>query len=445
MFNWKSSGILVTGLFLSVFWVWFSNSVQKEQDFSKLETIELKTEVLKNNLQKLYNFQALKNSKVKAPFLFSLKLDSKTLAPKNFKVRKKEHLNLSALKIKASFKESGMKQAFFLYSDYQKKSAPFITRVKLIKDSIYLDGLSLDYVTNSLGYVFPNQSWSLLGKSDKVLMASDESQVGQTVSTKSGNSIKKIFQFSGGALALVVDVPRPYSNALISFMGVAGIILMMISMFFISGSAFNFDLAKLKAKSMESKESMYASENSSKTVLTFEEEMNREIENLADDIEHMEMTPIGEVSPVKSKESSLEEMTKNSEASQFKKAPLIAKVEDLDYSDFLMENPVLGATDFIETPKTTEQYDVGRDSFKKPFSSQETKVDASTPVVNSDQNGSPDKDLTFEDSEVEENQAETWLKLAEDLTANLDEFAKKFEREKSSQNSQNQADKDTQV
>ena len=447
MFNWKKTGILFAGLFLSVFWVWFSNSVQKEQNYSKLESVKLRAEVAKNSLQKLFNFSALKNSKVKKPFLFSLKLDAKTLAPKNFKVRKKEHLNLSALRIKTSFKESGMKQAFFLHGYSQKKSESFIVRVRTVNNDIYLDGLPLDYMANSLSYTFPNQSWYLLNSGNKVLISSNESKVGETFLGKSESTIKETFNFGVEPSILVVELQNPYSNALITFAGVAGVLLMTLSIFFMSGWGFDFGLRKAKPKTLGSSEDLGISG------LTFEEEMTREIEGLTDDVEHMEMTPVENVKPAprstlktpyenvvenektfETRKNSLNSSV-SSTAKNPTKVPAKSNTEDLDYSDFLMENPVLGGADFLEDS------DDGEEKAFADNSSQHTD-NGNDAALESSPKG---KSVSFDDSEVEEKQAEDWLKLAEDLTANLDEFAKTFEKEKSPLNPHRKPEEDPQI
>lgn len=441
MFDWKKTGILIAGVFLSVFWVWFSNSVQKEQNLSKLESIQLRAEVAKNDLEKLFNYRALKNSKVNKPFLFSLKLDSQTLAPKNFKVRKKDHLNLSALRIKTSFKESGMKQAFFLHSYNHKKEESFIVRVRSNNGDLYLDGLPIDYMTNSLSYTFPTQSWYLLNASNKVLLSSNKTMVGQTFFAENDNSVRQSFAFSSQPSTLVVELQRPYSNALVTFSGVAGILIMTLSLLFMSGWAFNFSPRKNQAKTASPREDLGISG------LTFEEEMTREIEGLTDDIEHMEMTPVEKVKPaavspstsastfgkkVSSPKPATEDVSSNENA-ESNKSSVSTKTEDLDYSDFLMENPVLGGADFIESSDENQEESV--EEYQKLSESQSEDSDSEKSV----------KNTSFDDSEVEEKQAEDWLKLAEDLTANLDEFAKTFEKEKSPLNPHRKTEKDSQI
>lgn len=474
MFNLKNVGILIAGSVLAMSWFWFSSSVQEEQSLAKTESVELRAEVAKNNLQKIFDFKALKNSKVRKPFLFSLKLDARTLAPKNFKVRKKEHLNLSALRIKTSFKESGRKQAFFLHGYGQGKKEPFFVRVKAVNEDLILDALPMDYVENALDYSFPNQSWHLLNNANKVIASSNESMMGQRFTTQSQRSVKKVFEFGPQRANLLVEVEPPYNHSMITWVGLIGIALMTLSLFFMSGRVFGSDTVKTYRKPNTSNEDLGISG------LTFEEEMTKEIESLTDSVEQMEMTPVEKVKPVtgfavlnktepsqnyhKIDQKKLVESSK--QANKFSKmtndASNVNDADNLDYNDFLMENPILGGADFLENNQSDQNNLRDQNNLSEPKhpkdpneQNDQKKMGNSQRVENVNGQtfketdaGVADRDsssISFDESEVEEKQAEDWLKLAEDLTSNLDEFAKTFEKEKSPLNPHRKNEEDSQI
>jgi hypothetical protein len=418
MLQSRKTAIILSGLLFSGLWLFFTQRVQNNQSVSHRKSVDLMMSLAEENLRKYFDTPLeVSESKVLPPFHFLLSLDYETLEPKFFATSSSVDFKLSALSIKTAYKSSGDQSKLFVYTSKTKDDMPFLVRVSLINDTLRLEGLPLRKIQNALDYAFSDQNWSLTDEKNHILISSDKTKERMRTKDLEANYISKPLLINGFKANLYVKKDSGFSVAVANAFGLLGIGLITFSLLGLGRSG-DDALADL---------GFTEDFNDFEDSLPFDEDDEDEVQMVR--LEH-ESEPAfknsgldGEQGSYSNEDTSLLSTTAN----------VSTKTNGLDYSDFLMENPILGEkpTGKNSTVGFGEKSKVKIEGLKEDVSFVEEPEDsmtAQTELAAAPVQEKLEESLNSDSNKVSENEEDDeWLKLAEELTESLEEFAQNYD------------------
>ena len=418
MLKGRKIAIILSGVLFCGLWLFFTQRIQDNQLSSHEKSVSLMMSLAEENMKKFFQMPlVVKQANVSAPFSFLLSLDYETLEPKFFAKNKTLKSELSALSIKSAYKSSGKKNDFFIYESKKIKHMPFIVRVSMNNDVLRLEGMPLRNIQNALGYAFTDQNWIFTNHENLVLTGSVESKKRLRDDELSTDYIKRSIAANGFKANIYVKKDAGYSVALANIFGLLGIGLITFALMGFTGGGYDvdeFDYSSL-IDDLEDSESTEGAlpfdENIEEDVQMVRLEANEAIEKLA------KATPV---------ESEINHSQK--QIGQEGQKPVSSN--ELDYSDFLMENPILGeAMSLKSRPVIIENKPPAIKSLQTDngVSFVENKESKSSPEAQNTQNTTEQSPAVQSVEALETSNEDEWLRLAEELTESLEEFAQNYD------------------
>lgn len=359
----KKVVIFILGMFfLSAAWMGVISSVQKHQEVAQKENLPVKFNLIQSRWERLSNFHAKGPEGLKKPaeFLFKFSgLDLDLVESKYDEALGDEFY----LEVKKSYLDAGRKTVFFTLNSGDK--GQYLIRAVKSKTGVEAVGFELDSVLNYLRQGLEKNEWFLVNSKRRVMASDVKAYVGEPHS--GGDSFEEFnFAVSGKNYTFSVLKPKGVNLALANAMGVLGIFLILGAVYVYTESDGAGEVSSSKAKypsvtADRSIEATFVKAPASETVFTENE--------MPEDVRMVDLT------------NTRKEGGAN-----------------LDYTDFLIDNPILG-----ETPKATEKNEV------------------------------VGKEVIVQAQEIERVSSDDWVKLAEELSANIDKFTQTLEDGKNSE------------
>lgn len=348
----KSAFIILGSLLVCWAWIGIVTSIEKEQALQRDHDFPLKAELVASKWEKVSQIDVGAHEEWNPAVGFLVSLEGLGLSISQAE-RDSELGDLNYALIKRTYLDAGRKASFFSYQS--KDGKDFLVKVSQRDGKTELLGLYLDSVLNYLGMGMENHEWFLVDAKDRVVASYIKSYVGQPFTRHKGALVES-FKNSGTDFSFVIPASTKSSLTGLSFLGVAGILFIALSLvFYQSNNASPVEAGVKKSSLVDS----HIAKGVDFTIKSEEEE-------------EMRMVSLSEKKP--------------KEAFDSKKSG--AK---LNYSEFLIENPVLQGQSSISEVKADGL---------------ENSLDSSSKV--------------HEATDVEE-----WMKIAADLSASIDDFAKK--------------------
>ena len=483
-------GILFCGL-----WLFFTQRVQQNQLASHERSIDLMMGSAEENLRKYFQMPLeVKGEDVSPPFSFLLSLNHETLEPKIFITNKELKSKLSAFSIKSAYKASGKKNNLFVYkSKRNNEDRTYLVRVIMTGNALRLEGMSLRNIQNALGYVFKDENWLFTDFENHILVGSGElNQKRLRAKELRSDYIAKPMVVENFRMKLYVKKNVSYSVTLANILGLFGIALMTFSLLNFRGESEDESLgASRGAYKNESETNPMSFEDGFEDGFEEEEMQVVRLENNTilnqQSIKTNNKKPHTSASnstpasnPASASSASASASSSGSGSSSSSEGRVNHLSRELDYGDFLMENPILGESPgellgkssgekvFIEKrPEFLEEFlekkesllnskKTGKTISGKTISSIEKKLiekNEITPSVESIEDSIGENKTSSKHSSsthssnthsnkysskqesVAISDEDEWLKLAEELTENLEEFAQNYKEFSSSSSS----------
>ncbi len=341
--------------FLSTAWVGVTSVVKKQYEIVENENLPVKFNLIQSRWERLSGFNAGFLEELKKPAEFSLKFSGLDLNLVDFKLS--EGLGDDFyLEVKKAYLDVGEESLFFTLN-LEEKGGYLVRAVKTHGD-VEIVGFELDSVLNYLRQGLEENQWFLVDGKKRVMASYEKAYVGK--SHNIGNLYEEYsFTVSDKTYTFAVLKPQSVSFAFINFMGVLGIFFILMALYFYTeyGQG-QRALAKasegsFKAITKEALESNVLNESKDKSIF--------QDSDVSEDVRMVDLT--------NKKDQS-----------------------ELDYTEFLIDNPILGQT-------SKEENNVEVTAKAKP---------------------KEDEHVSFDE----------WVKLAEELSVNIDEFTQNLEKDK---------------
>ena len=423
MLKGKKTAVIFTGVLFCGLWLFFTQRVQQNQMASYEKSVDLMLSLADENLRNYFETTLeTKESIVLSPFSFLLTLDADTLEPKTFMTSKDAKESLSALSIKSSYKASGSKNDLFIYTDNKMSNFPYLVRVAMVEDAVHLEGMPARNIQNALEYAMSDQNWVLTDDKNHTIVSSTDSRERLSSKELSVSYISRPIVVGSYRATLYIKKFEGYSVSIANIFGIFGIGLITLSLigFMREGG----DDAEVEAYN-EFTDHLEADN------FPFDE----------DDEDDVQMVRLeSEIEPF-AKE--VEAIINTQSASKAEESSVKNESGELDYSEFLMENPILGEKASVESrlsfvedkPKSRvpaterkidfiEDDDSDEDEVQIPPLPGEKKFEVKAAKPSPEHGVKQDLEIDNEDY---------WLKLAEELTESLEDFTVSRDDEKVTQ------------
>ena len=401
----KKLTIIFSGVLFCSLWLFFTQGVQENQLVSHGKSVDLMMNLAEENLRKYFETPLqMSESDVLPPFSFLLSLDLESLEPKFFAIDQNMGLKLSALSIKSAYKSLGDKSNLFVYTSKKQKDMPYLVRVSMTSGILKLEGLPLRNIQNTLDYAFFDQDWLLTDYENRVLVGSNESRQRLGLKDLESNYILNSVVVGDFNVNLYVKKDTGYGVALANVFGLLGIGLVTFSLLgFVGKGGEGIINPSLSVDKSEINEQMLFDDSEEEEI----QMVRLEKSGLSSNLGNKEVF-------VESKSLVKEGKASNSSASAD---------GELDYSDFLMENPILGdKTPFKNRPAVLEDKPLveNEDIGKSVFSIEREETTALQKTEEEEEGVASEDDISVRGED-------DWLQLAEKLTESLEEFAQNYD------------------
>lgn len=347
---------------LSSAWMGIVSSVKGSQDVAYTESLPLKFSVVQSKWERLLNFNPIKEGRVQKPADFVFTLGALDLDFVDYKGAS-ESLKADVADFKNAYIDAGRKAPFFTVSTVHGNH---LVRALKEGENLKLVGFSLDSVLNFLGTRLENNEWFLLDGKNRILAARQGAYVGRPYSFD-GEVQKFKFEQNKHRFTFAIVRPQGASLAVVNFLGVLGIVLIALALFMYK-----------EIPSLEIEKDVQTAADTGVFDPSLELDQN---------VTMKETDFVGE--------RDLEEDVEDIQMINLQKET-VATSKHLDYSEFLIDNPVL------QPEKSNPQ-----------GSAKETEIVS---------------------AETEPQAPEDWVKLAEELSANIDKFTQDLTKSKKSDN-----------
>jgi len=426
MYNSKKIAVIFSGLLFCGLWLFFTNMVQKKQLEANKKSVDLMMSLAEDNLTKFFKAPLkLEEAQVLSPFTFLLTLDSKSLEPKFFAKNKTFKENLNALSIKSAFKSLNKKSNIFVYESKDNKEASFLVRVFRGGEITRIEGMPLRNIENAMTYAFSDREWFITDNSGRKLLGSSKSEKRLSTSQVAESYNEKTVFFDEYKANIHVVKAKGFSVAIANLFGLFGISLITFSLVSLVSSP-------LRSENKEN----FLSTKEGKADLLFDEEFEEDVQMVqlkSDSLRNSnkDSVSIEEAKPIEEQNAKASANIENSGSVS----------NELDYSEFLMENPILGeSSKAAVTPSIQTRPKIVEDSETPPALKGQV-VDSKMDFIEDDklaENMPSDYDDQVNDNinasseyasveSLEASSEDEWLKLAEELTDSLEEFAQNYD------------------
>jgi len=366
--------ILTLGtVLLSSAWMGIVTSVKNSQEMAYKESLPLKFSVVQSKWARLLSFNPLQNGQVVKPAAFVYTLGAGTLDLVDFK-SPGGTIRTDLGIFKSAYLDAGKEAPFF---SVEAQDDRYLVRAVRQGEKLKFIGYSLDSVLNFLGTRLEDNEWFLMDSKNRILAAHQGAYVGQPY-TFDGTTQKFKFEQSKHRFTFAIQQPQSASLVLVNFLGIFGIVLMAGALFVFkdeptegASEAAAVDGLELGKKPLVENLGLDSEVDIEENDFT----IDRDLENSAEGVQMVDLQ-VSKAEP-KSKESSR-----------------------LDYTEFLIDNPVLRPTTAKTQIADAPQVDTA------PSVTHKETLDAPTEVKQDD-----------------------WIKMAEELSANIDKFTKSIQED----------------
>jgi hypothetical protein len=380
--------IFLSGMFiLCAAWMGVTSSVETAQKEARQESSPIKFNLLQSRWSRLSQFQPLGEEGVSSPAVFYFSFEGLDLNLESSDVSDGMRSDLY-LDVKKAYLDSGRDSTFFALDMSSEGEGEYLVRVQKSVDKTAFVGFPQDMVLNFMSRGLSNE-WYLLDGKNRVLSSSEFSYVGRSLTLGKIYELHS-FEVDERTYKIAMLKPKTGSLAMTNFVGCVGIALVMLALFLYTGGDRQraVEAHETRSSSLHTEEVVSGGGQPEK-VKKHQEQEDELFDDVDDDVRMVDLSQKRETPAFRQPTS---------------------KENSLDYSDFLMDNPVLGG-DSADRGHVEE----------KPTASSNT-VKSKTP-----------KDQDFDLSQA--SQPDDWVKLAEELSESIDEFTRNLEKEKSSQSS----------
>ncbi len=362
----KKIFIFVTGtLLICMAWMGVVSSIEEQQNSLKADGAPIKVDLMQSRWQRLSGFKALEGETLKKPakFMFTFTGLDMDLTKK---LQTEDYSSDLHLDVKSVIMDGGNKSSFYTFESTMGDQ--FLLRAIRIGEELTVTGFDLDSSLNFFGQGLEESDWFVVDAKKRVLASSEKAYVGKT-KTAGKNYQAFSFVIAGKDYEYFMPKETEVSLGTANFMGVLGIVLVMLGLYHYTEGRQNGEGEVFSTK---------ASLKEVHTPEVPERALNLGMESEIIDDELSEDIRMVDLSASKSK--------------------------NLDYTDFLIENPILAKG----APQA--QKDIVEKS--------ETPSRASAKIQ------------AKEIEEVESVTSDEWVKLAEELSANIDKFTESAKKAK---------------
>ncbi len=353
----KKIVIFMFGMFfLSTAWVGVTSFVKKQYEIVQNENLPVKFNLMQSRWERLSSFNVNLSKELKKPAEFLLRFSGLDLNLVESKLS--EGLDGDFyLAVKRAYLDVGRKSSFFTLN--LKEKGRYLVRVINIDADVEIVGFELDSVLNYLRQGLEQNEWFLVDGKKRVMASDEKAYVGK--SHNMGDLYEKYpFTVLGEIYTFAVLRPKSVSFAFINFMGILGIFLILIALYFYTGRG-----------------------NGKQALVSRNEDFLKAIET----------EPLKHNAFNESKDERV--FLDNDVFKDVRMVDLTSKKDqsELDYTEFLTDNPILGQA-----------------------SKEETILKAATVVTKAEK--------------AENASFDEWVKLAEELSENIDKFTQDLEKDK---------------
>lgn len=371
----KKITIFISGMvFLSLAWTGTVSSVKRHQDLIQRESLPMMFNLMQSRWEKMAHFNAVNGASLEKPAVFVFKFSGLDL---NL-IESKMSEGLEAdfyLNVKKAYLDAGKKMLFYTLN--LESEGRYLVRALRVGGNLETVGFELDAALNYLSQGLEKREWFLVDAKKRVMASDEKAYVGEF--HKLGSSFKKFsFEVLGEPYTFAVLKPKGVNLAFAGFMGVLGIFFILSAVYIYTegdGGASQKVAVEPYAASFFTGESIF---KRVKSKVGFKVETVTPPEQTRVDPEIFE--------------EQMPEDVRMVDLTNLKKSK-----SKLDYTDFLMDNPVLGKG-------------LSSVAIEEELTSKVEKQSKEMGCVSSDD----------------------WVKLAEDLSANIDKFTQGLEENKSS-------------
>ncbi len=433
---------------LGLAWSFFVNKTSSEIKTAKAKSYDLKADLIELRWGQIMN-REVGFGLDQGPEVFNIELAGldKNILGSEFVPKYSE---LSASKVKAAYIDAGTEVSFFTT---KIDGETFFVKVKGKDEGVMLQGYTYAYVLNLLNAGLSESEWYFLDAKNKVVFSHEASYLGRSKSFKA--AVSKSVKLGESVFSIQMVDPSPYSSAGILWFGLLGLFLI--------------GFANLPSTSFFVGD--YYKQNSLETQVGAIEENSDEVDNSEDKVKHESEGVIAATSSrVERRYKAIEESQTQEEefkavvANEENQTSVVTNnVDDVEddvsegfttlnlnsvgsasfseqdeegYSEFLTENPSLTMTmpaipnkQIIEEKKASNQVKGEIKTKPKNMPPLPVKLEVSETVLT-------DEEASVSSaSENGQRSGNDWIKLAEELSANLEKFAGEW-REGSSETDQ---------
>lgn len=445
----------ILGLFcLAIGWVLFVQKTTSEIKSSKNEAFKLKSDLIELRWGQIINKEIQFGKLKSGPEVFNVSLAGldKAIIDSEFE---RKYRNISPGIVKAAYLDSGLEAAFFTT---KIEGSTFFVKVDASSENIKLQGYPYSYILNLLGAGLENDEWYFLDSKNRVVFSHKDSYLGKSRDFRSANS--KNLKTKGQNYSIQIADGAPFSSSSILSLGLLGFLLLGFANFpsplssspldtaamataddSLSKKAIGQDvIVKKDSKDTESATDRVFEENVSvKEGLDFKEKKSLNTTNQSHAKNDIEEAIDDEGIDDEGVEG-FKTLDLSSKASKFKDNNNVD--DEVGYSEFLTENPSL-SFDMPAIPNKRIIEDIDSFDLSKKKAS-ENKLNQSKQVADKQIDEKIDTDLVPLNeeaaTEVQLNEPERsgsdWIKLAEELSANLEKFAGEWEEKEPQPNNE---------
>lgn len=367
--------IFLTGaIFLSAAWIGVVSSIETNQKSLKAEGAPIILDLMQSRWQRLAGFKAIEADKLKKPAKFVYNFSGLDMVLVD-SITSKELSPDLYLDVKTTALDAGKKSSFYTFE--ASSGEQFLVRSLRVGEDLKITGFDLDAALNFFGQGLEDTEWFILDSKKRVLAAGERAYVGKTKAAGSDyNSFK--YTLAGKRYEFLTFKEKDASLGMANFMGVIGILFVMTGLFFYTDGQTGNTQASVQASHELFKDEHAHVPEIPEEALTLG--LSEEI--IEDDIpEDVQMVDLSNT-----------------------KKPF---EPSLDYTGFLIENPILA-----KAPKNIEE-----------------KIEVTAAVV-----------IEEEEEEIVHTvpdavTSDEWVRLAEELSANIDKFTETAGQAKSTRSS----------
>lgn len=414
----KNIMIILGAVVFCMAWFGITSRVQNYQVEMKVEKFPAQFQLIQDKWSRFTNFeveQDIKKISGPAEFLLAFQAEPDGLFLQNA-VIKNPSVEFNFTLVKRVFLDTGKKEGIFTYYD-DVNDDRFLVQAVQEGENFYLKGFPLDTIINYLNVGLEGDDWFVLGENNKVLAAYEKSYIGQTY--KFGkHTISSKFKTRDKSYSFGVIQKKPLNLALVNIFGVLGVILISFA-FMVRQDSFDPDYKEKTADKNSiaedygfgqilKKENRLSLSSLDKQIALEESAEQQRIEQQVSVSGQKENPEEGDIFNEEMQLLNLVEDSKPNKTSEKNKATL-------SYSDFLIENPMLTNS---EQAKITENLSVEAPVTPDKAQKISQKV-VESPAV---------KEPLPEDKE--DFSTDEWMRLAEELSANIEEYSQSQKRDK---------------